>query len=220
MVEWENYLYYGPELYRYKGILNVEGLDYQIIFKEFKWGTTFPRGRDWKIQNAAQHWSSWKKTFQKTNYATLLNVLKINNEKGRPSWATFFIPILFSSSSIVLIVLAPICLLFLVISRRTWHSFDRNHITWNVFVTLNQTRWPSPIVTGFTVTFAKPYAIANRNRHAKFWTRIARFGGWMSWRLSDTCRTELQLSPIVIGIRLVMYSQNPHKPSPIVVWTP
>ena len=36
--EWLNELVYiyGPELYRYKGILNVEGLDYQIIFQGFK----------------------------------------------------------------------------------------------------------------------------------------------------------------------------------------
>lgn len=48
--EWLNELVYiyGPELYRYKGILNVEGLDYQIIFQGVKMSFDISRGRDWK----------------------------------------------------------------------------------------------------------------------------------------------------------------------------
>ena len=47
--EWLNELVYiyGPELYRYKGILNVEGLDYQIIFQGVKMSFDISRGRDW-----------------------------------------------------------------------------------------------------------------------------------------------------------------------------
>ena len=48
--EWLNELVYiyGPELYRYKGILNVEGLDYQIIFQGVQMSFDISRGRDWK----------------------------------------------------------------------------------------------------------------------------------------------------------------------------
>ena len=48
--EWLNELVYiyGPELYRYKGILNVEGLDYQIIFQGVQMSFVISRGRDWK----------------------------------------------------------------------------------------------------------------------------------------------------------------------------
>ena len=48
--EWLNELVYiyGPELYRYKGILNVEGLDYQIIFQGVQMNFDISRGRDWK----------------------------------------------------------------------------------------------------------------------------------------------------------------------------
>ena len=48
--EWLNELIYiyGPELYRYKGILNVEGLDYQIIFQGVQMSFDISRGRDWK----------------------------------------------------------------------------------------------------------------------------------------------------------------------------
>ena len=47
--EWLNELVYiyGPELYRYKGILNVEGLDYQIIFQGVQMSFDISRGRDW-----------------------------------------------------------------------------------------------------------------------------------------------------------------------------
>lgn len=47
--EWLNELVYiyGPELYRYKGILSVEGLDYQIIFQGVKMSFDISRGRDW-----------------------------------------------------------------------------------------------------------------------------------------------------------------------------
>ena len=38
---------YGPELYRYKGILSVEGLDYQIIFQGVQMSFDISRGRDW-----------------------------------------------------------------------------------------------------------------------------------------------------------------------------
>ena len=46
--EWLNELVYiyGPELYRYKGILNVEGLDYQIIFQGVQMSFDISRGRD------------------------------------------------------------------------------------------------------------------------------------------------------------------------------
>ena len=48
--EWLNELVYiyGPELYRYKGILNVEGLDYQIIFQGVQMSFDISRGRNWK----------------------------------------------------------------------------------------------------------------------------------------------------------------------------
>lgn len=48
--EWLNELVYiyGPELYRYKGILNVERLDYQIIFQGVQMSFDISRGRDWK----------------------------------------------------------------------------------------------------------------------------------------------------------------------------
>ena len=48
--EWLNELVYiyGPELYRYKGILNVEGLDYQIIFQGVQMSFDISRGSDWK----------------------------------------------------------------------------------------------------------------------------------------------------------------------------
>lgn len=48
--EWLNELVYiyGPELYRYKGILNVEGLDYQIIFQGVQMSFDISKGRDWK----------------------------------------------------------------------------------------------------------------------------------------------------------------------------
>lgn len=48
--EWLNELVYiyGPELYRYKGILNVEGLDYQIIFQGVQMSFDISRGRDWE----------------------------------------------------------------------------------------------------------------------------------------------------------------------------
>lgn len=48
--EWLNELVYiyGPELYRYKGILNIEGLDYQIIFQGVQMSFDISRGRDWK----------------------------------------------------------------------------------------------------------------------------------------------------------------------------
>ncbi len=47
--EWLNELVYiyGPELYRYKGILSVEGLDYQIIFQGVQMSFDISRGRDW-----------------------------------------------------------------------------------------------------------------------------------------------------------------------------
>ena len=47
--EWLNELVYiyGPELYRYKGILSVEGLDYQIIFQGIQMSFDISRGRDW-----------------------------------------------------------------------------------------------------------------------------------------------------------------------------
>ena len=47
--EWLNELVYiyGPELYRYKGILSVEGLDYQIIFQGVQLSFDISRGRDW-----------------------------------------------------------------------------------------------------------------------------------------------------------------------------
>lgn len=47
--EWLNELVYiyGPELYRYKGILNVEGLNYQIIFQGVQMSFDISRGRDW-----------------------------------------------------------------------------------------------------------------------------------------------------------------------------
>lgn len=47
--EWLNELVYiyGPELYRYKGILNVEGLDYQIIFQGVQMSFDISRARDW-----------------------------------------------------------------------------------------------------------------------------------------------------------------------------
>lgn len=51
--EWLNELVYiyGPELYRYKGILNVEGLDYQIIFQGVQMSFDISRGRDWNDTN-------------------------------------------------------------------------------------------------------------------------------------------------------------------------
>ena len=47
--EWLNELVYiyGPELYRYKGILSAEGLDYQIIFQGVQMRFDISRGRDW-----------------------------------------------------------------------------------------------------------------------------------------------------------------------------
>ena len=47
--EWLNELdyIYGPELDRYKGILSVEGLDYQIIFQGVQMSFDISRGRDW-----------------------------------------------------------------------------------------------------------------------------------------------------------------------------
>lgn len=47
--EWLNELVYiyGPELYRYKGILSVEGLEYQIIFQGVQMSFDISRGRDW-----------------------------------------------------------------------------------------------------------------------------------------------------------------------------
>lgn len=47
--EWLNELVYiyGPELYRYKGILSVEGLDYQVIFQGVQMSFDISRGRDW-----------------------------------------------------------------------------------------------------------------------------------------------------------------------------
>ena len=47
--EWLNELVYtfGEELYRYKGILNVEGIDYQIIFQGVQMSFDISRGRDW-----------------------------------------------------------------------------------------------------------------------------------------------------------------------------
>ena len=47
--EWLNELVYiyGPELYRYKGILSVEGLDYQIIFQGVQMSFDISRGRNW-----------------------------------------------------------------------------------------------------------------------------------------------------------------------------
>ena len=47
--EWLNELVYiyGPELYRYKGILNVEGLDYQIIFQGVQMSFDISRASDW-----------------------------------------------------------------------------------------------------------------------------------------------------------------------------
>ena len=47
--EWLNELVYiyGPELYRYKGILSVEGLDYQIIFQGVQMSFDISSGRDW-----------------------------------------------------------------------------------------------------------------------------------------------------------------------------
>ena len=59
------------------------------------------------------------------------------------------------------------------------------HITWNVFchhrarpidrIIANRHSWIHRHVG------PEPYAVANRNRLAKFWTRIARFGiSWMS----------------------------------------
>lgn len=47
--EWLNELVYiyGPELYRYKGILSVGGLDYQIIFQGVQMSFDISRGRDW-----------------------------------------------------------------------------------------------------------------------------------------------------------------------------
>ena len=47
--EWLNELVYiyGPELYRYKGILSVEGLNYQIIFQGVQMSFDISRGRDW-----------------------------------------------------------------------------------------------------------------------------------------------------------------------------
>ncbi len=55
--EWLNELVYiyGPELYRYKGILNVEGLDYQIIFQGVQMSFDISRGRDW---NDTKHGST------------------------------------------------------------------------------------------------------------------------------------------------------------------
>lgn len=48
--EWLNELVYtyGAELYRYKGILNVEGLDYQVIFQGVQMSFDISRGRDWE----------------------------------------------------------------------------------------------------------------------------------------------------------------------------
>lgn len=48
--EWLNELVYlyGPELYRYKGILNIEGLDYQLIFQGVQMSFDLSRGRDWQ----------------------------------------------------------------------------------------------------------------------------------------------------------------------------
>ena len=56
--EWLNELVYiyGPELYRYKGILNVEGLDYQIIFQGVQMSFDISRGRDW---NDTKRGSTW-----------------------------------------------------------------------------------------------------------------------------------------------------------------
>lgn len=39
---------YGPELYRYKGILNVQNVDYQLIFQGVQMSFDISRGRDWK----------------------------------------------------------------------------------------------------------------------------------------------------------------------------
>ena len=48
--EWLNELVYiyGPELYRYKGILNVEGLDYRVVFQGVQMSFDISRGRDWE----------------------------------------------------------------------------------------------------------------------------------------------------------------------------
>ena len=91
-----------------------------------------------------------------------------------------------------------------VISRRTRHGFPPQSHYLNVFFVTYSARPDDRIIAnrlpGFTVTFGpEPYAIANRNRLAKFWTRIARFGiGWMSWRHKRYV-TEHAVSPIVIG---------------------
>lgn len=47
--EWLNELVYmyGQELYRYKGLLYVEGLDYQIIFQGVQMSFDISRGRNW-----------------------------------------------------------------------------------------------------------------------------------------------------------------------------
>ncbi|NEW66311.1 GTP-binding protein [Carnobacteriaceae bacterium zg-84] len=47
--QWLNELvyYYGEQLYRYKGILNVEGIEHQIIFQGVQMSFDISKGRDW-----------------------------------------------------------------------------------------------------------------------------------------------------------------------------
>lgn len=41
---------YGQDLYRYKGILNVEGIDEQIVFQGVNMSCQFYKGKDWGDQ--------------------------------------------------------------------------------------------------------------------------------------------------------------------------
>ena len=92
--EWLNELVYiyGPELYRYKGILNVEGLDYQIIFQGVQMSFDISRGRDWNDTKRGSTLVFIGKNLPENQLRESFIVCteKEIKRKGRPSRATFY----------------------------------------------------------------------------------------------------------------------------------
>ena len=93
--EWLNELVYiyGPELYRYKGILNVEGLDYQIIFQGVQMSFDISRGRDWNDTKRSSTLVFIGKNLPENQLreSFIACTEKYIKRKGRPIRTTFFI---------------------------------------------------------------------------------------------------------------------------------
>ncbi len=167
------------------------------------------------IQSSGSCWCFIGKNFPENQYAkALLLVLKINQTKGRPIRTTFFDPLFYFQVPLIVLGVfgANLPSLLRYFHERTRHGFPTASLLRMSLSPQSQARWPYYRQSSLLDSPShSPPAIrcCNRNRLAKFWTRIARFGiSRMSWRLSDTCQTEHAVVPNRNRRRLVMYGQN------------